>query len=45
MIVTEMIDELKKLERSIDKVITLTTKDDKVEISYYILALDFSMEL
>jgi len=41
MIVTEMIDELEKLKRSIDKVITLTTKDDKVEISYYILALDF----
>jgi len=41
MVVTEMIDELKKLGKSISKVITLTTKDDRVDISYYILALDF----
>ena len=41
MVVTETIDELKKRGVGVDRVVVLTTKDPRVEISYYTLALDF----
>ncbi len=41
MVVTETIDELKKMGITVDRVIVLTTKDSRVKLSYYALALDF----
>jgi len=41
MVVTETVDELKKQGRNVDRVVVLTTRDPRVEISYYALALDF----
>ena len=41
MVITETIDELKKRGVKVDRVVVLTTKDPRVEVSYYALALDF----
>ncbi len=41
MVITETIDELGKIGKNIDRVIVLTTKDPRIETSYYALALDF----
>ena len=41
MVITETIDELKKIGIAVDRVIVLTTKDPRVETSFYALALDF----
>ncbi|GEM_PF-3267519 len=40
MVITETIDELKKIGKTVDRVIVLTTKEPRVEMSYYALALD-----
>jgi len=41
MVITETIDELKKIGTTVDRVIVLMTKDPRVETSYYAIALDF----
>jgi len=40
MVVTETIDELRKRGVKIGRVVVLTTRDPKVELSFYALALD-----
>ena len=40
MVVTETIDELRKRGVKIDRIVVLTTRDPRVEASFYALALD-----
>ena len=42
MVVTEIVDELGKRGVKVDRIVVLTTKDPRVDLSYYALALDVS---